>query len=99
MDPSLAESMGVNTKNILISCPSLAESFPSLVNTLTRTATVDVIVVDKWLILTCDCGVISLNPFSPGEKVGRGGQLWVLWPYSLAVSISVKDVLVMDGVF
>ena len=47
MDPSLAESMGVNTKNILISCPSLAESFPSLVNTLTRTAPVDVIVVDK----------------------------------------------------
>jgi RecA/RadA recombinase len=47
MDPSLAKSMGVNTKNILISCPSSAESFPSVVNTLTRTATADVIVVDK----------------------------------------------------
>ena len=47
MDPSLVESMGINTKNLLISCPISAENLLSVVNTLTRSGVVDVIVVDS----------------------------------------------------
>jgi RecA/RadA recombinase len=47
MDPSLAESMGVNTEKLLISRPSSAENLLSVVNTLTRSGAVDVIVVDS----------------------------------------------------
>ncbi|GMY39529.1 DNA repair protein recA homolog 2, mitochondrial-like isoform X6 [Fagus crenata] len=47
MDPSLAESMGVNTENLLISRPSSAENLLSVVNTLTKSGAVDVIVVDS----------------------------------------------------
>ena len=47
MDPSLAELMGINTKNKNIFCvQSSAEQLPILINTLTRTATVYVVVVD-----------------------------------------------------
>uniref|UniRef100_A0A2N9G6B0 RecA family profile 2 domain-containing protein n=1 Tax=Fagus sylvatica TaxID=28930 RepID=A0A2N9G6B0_FAGSY len=55
MDPSLAESMGVNTENVLISCPISAENLPSFVNSLTRTATVDVIMVDIVAALGLQC--------------------------------------------
>ncbi|XP_065615637.1 DNA repair protein recA homolog 2, mitochondrial [Quercus suber] len=47
MDPSLVESMGINTENLLISRPSSAENLLSVVNTLTRSGAVDVIVVDS----------------------------------------------------
>lgn len=47
MDPSLAESMGVSLENLLISHPSSAENSLSMVNTLTRSGAVDVIVVDS----------------------------------------------------
>lgn len=47
MDPSLAEAMGVNTENLLISSPSSAESLLGVVNTLTKSGAVDVIVVDS----------------------------------------------------
>jgi RecA/RadA recombinase len=47
MDPSLAESMGVNTENLLISRPSSAEKLLCVVNTLTKSGAVDVIVVDS----------------------------------------------------
>ncbi|KAG6640969.1 DNA repair protein recA homolog 2, mitochondrial-like isoform X2 [Carya illinoinensis] len=42
MDPSLAEAMGVNTENLLISSPSSAESLLGVVNTLTKSGAVDV---------------------------------------------------------
>lgn len=47
MDPSLAESMGVNIENLLISPPNCAENLLSVVDTLTKTGSVDVIVVDS----------------------------------------------------
>ena len=47
MDPSLVESMGINTENLLISWPISAENLLSVVNTLTRRGAVDVIVVDS----------------------------------------------------
>ena len=47
MDPSLAESMGVDTQNLLISHPNSAENLLSAVDTLTKSGSVDVIVVDS----------------------------------------------------
>ncbi|KAJ6778660.1 DNA REPAIR PROTEIN RECA-like protein 2 MITOCHONDRIAL [Salix koriyanagi] len=47
MDPSLPESMGINTENFLISRPDCAENLLSVVNTLTKSGSVDVIVVDS----------------------------------------------------
>ena len=49
MDPSLAESMGGHTENILILCPSSVEILPRFINTLTIAA-VDVIVVDALMV-------------------------------------------------
>ncbi|PON34994.1 DNA recombination and repair protein [Parasponia andersonii] len=47
MDPSLAESMGVDTQNLLISHPNSAENLLSAVDTLTKSGSIDVIVVDS----------------------------------------------------
>ncbi|KAB1222385.1 hypothetical protein CJ030_MR2G005201 [Morella rubra] len=57
MDPSLAESMGVNTENLLLSRPSSAENLLSMVNTLTRTGALDVIVVDSVAALVPQCEI------------------------------------------
>lgn len=51
LDPSLAESIGVNTENLLISQPDSAENLLSVVDTLTKSGSVDVIVVDSVRIL------------------------------------------------
>ncbi|KAI5560562.1 hypothetical protein POPTR_016G057700v4 [Populus trichocarpa] len=47
MDPLLPESMGINTENLLISHPDCAENLLSVVDTLTKSGSVDVIVVDS----------------------------------------------------
>ncbi|CAH9102731.1 unnamed protein product [Cuscuta europaea] len=47
MDPLFAEAIGVNTNNLLISQPDSAENLLSVVDTLTKSASVDVIVVDS----------------------------------------------------
>lgn len=47
MDMSLAESMGVNVDNLLISPPDSAENLLCAVNTLVESGSVDVIVVDS----------------------------------------------------
>lgn len=47
LDPSLAVSIGVDTENLLISRPDSAENLLSMVNTLTGSGSVDVIVVDS----------------------------------------------------
>ncbi|CAK9183840.1 unnamed protein product [Ilex paraguariensis] len=47
MNPSLAESIGINTENLLISQPDSAENLLSVVDTLTRSGSIDVIVVDS----------------------------------------------------
>ncbi|KAF5747964.1 DNA repair protein recA 2 mitochondrial isoform X1 [Tripterygium wilfordii] len=46
-DPFLAESMGVDTENLLIARPSSAENLLSVVDTLTKSGSADVIVVDS----------------------------------------------------
>ncbi|XP_052173271.1 DNA repair protein recA homolog 2, mitochondrial [Diospyros lotus] len=47
MDPSLLESIGVNPENLLISQPDSAENVLCMVDTLTKSRSVDVIVVDS----------------------------------------------------
>ncbi|KAJ7979336.1 DNA repair protein recA, mitochondrial [Quillaja saponaria] len=47
LDPALAEAIGVNTKNLLLSQPDCGEQALSLVDTLIRSGSVDVIVVDS----------------------------------------------------
>ncbi|RWW25783.1 hypothetical protein BHE74_00001592 [Ensete ventricosum] len=47
LDPSLAESIGVKTKNLLLSQPDCGEQALNLVDTLIRSGAVDVVVVDS----------------------------------------------------
>ncbi|CAN1319510.1 DNA repair protein recA homolog 2, mitochondrial [Linum perenne] len=47
LDSSIVEAVGVNTDNLLISPPDSAENMLSMVNTLTKSGSVDVIVVDS----------------------------------------------------
>ncbi|GLT58692.1 hypothetical protein SLA2020_315630 [Shorea laevis] len=47
MDPFLAESMGINTDDLLIAKPDSAENLLCVVDTLTKSGSVDVIVVDS----------------------------------------------------
>ncbi|XP_047337764.1 DNA repair protein recA homolog 3, mitochondrial isoform X2 [Impatiens glandulifera] len=47
LDPALAESIGVNTENLLLSQPDCGEQALSLVDTLIRSGSVDVVVVDS----------------------------------------------------
>ncbi|KAE8681881.1 DNA repair protein recA-like protein 2 [Hibiscus syriacus] len=47
MDPSLAEAIGVNTQNLLVSLPDCAENLLCAVETLTKSGSVDVIVIDS----------------------------------------------------
>ncbi|KAL5546415.1 hypothetical protein UlMin_006102 [Ulmus minor] len=47
LDPSLAESMGVDTQNLVISRPNSAENLLSAVDTLTKSGSLAVIVVDS----------------------------------------------------
>ncbi|KAJ9688120.1 hypothetical protein PVL29_014053 [Vitis rotundifolia] len=47
LDPALAEAIGVNTQNLLLSQPDCGEQALSLVDTLIRSGSVDVVVVDS----------------------------------------------------
>ena len=47
MDPSLAKSMGIDIENLIVSRPNSAENLLSAVDTLTKSGSVDVIVVDS----------------------------------------------------
>lgn len=47
LDPTLAEAIGVNTQNLLLSQPDSGEQALSLVDTLIRSGSVDVVVVDS----------------------------------------------------
>ncbi|KAF8395778.1 hypothetical protein HHK36_019729 [Tetracentron sinense] len=64
MDPSLAESIGVNTENLLLSRPDSAENLLSVVNTLAKSGSLNVIVVDSVAALVPQCEldvVIDVN--------------------------------------
>lgn len=64
LDPALAESIGVDTKDLLISQPDCGEQALSMVDTLIRSGSLDVVVVDsvsemlrflKNVMLGADC--------------------------------------------
>lgn len=57
LDPKLAESIGVNTEELLISRPDSAENMLSIVDVLTKCGSVDVIVVDSVAALVPQCEV------------------------------------------
>ncbi|KAK8712104.1 hypothetical protein V6N13_147355 [Hibiscus sabdariffa] len=57
MDPSLAEAIGVNTQNLLFSLPDCAENLLCAVDTLTKSGSVDVIVVDSVAALVPQCEI------------------------------------------
>ncbi|TYH47087.1 hypothetical protein ES332_D11G386900v1 [Gossypium tomentosum] len=57
MDPSLADAIGVNTQNLLISLPDCAENLLCAVDTLTKSGSVDVIVVDSVAALVPQCEI------------------------------------------
>nr|CAD1828367.1 unnamed protein product [Ananas comosus var. bracteatus] len=64
LNPSFAESIGINTGNLLIARPDSAENSLSIVNTLVNSGSVDVIVVDSVAALVPKCeldGIIDLN--------------------------------------
>ncbi|XP_024015771.1 DNA repair protein recA homolog 2, mitochondrial isoform X2 [Eutrema salsugineum] len=55
LDPCLAEAIGVNTEELLISRPDSAENMLSIVDVLTKSGSVDVIVVDSVAALAPQC--------------------------------------------
>ncbi|GMN55427.1 hypothetical protein TIFTF001_024538 [Ficus carica] len=55
MDPSFAKSIGIDTENLLFSRISSAENLLSAVDTLTKSGSVDVIVVDSVAALVPQC--------------------------------------------
>ncbi|KAI3873068.1 hypothetical protein MKW92_020443 [Papaver armeniacum] len=63
LDPGLAEAIGVNTKNLLLSQPESCEQALSLVDTLVRSGSVKVVVVD------------SVPPVHHEGELGVGGEM------------------------
>ncbi|XP_028766683.1 DNA repair protein recA homolog 2, mitochondrial isoform X2 [Neltuma alba] len=63
LDLSLVESIGVNTENLLVSHPDCAENLLSMVDTLTKSGAVDVIVIDS---------VAALVPKRELDQLGVG---------------------------
>ncbi|KAF7819064.1 DNA repair protein recA-like protein 2, mitochondrial isoform X1 [Senna tora] len=55
LDLSLVESIGVNTEKLLVSHPDCAENLLSMVDTLTKSGAVDVIVIDSVAALVPKC--------------------------------------------
>ncbi|XP_062117881.1 DNA repair protein recA homolog 2, mitochondrial isoform X2 [Humulus lupulus] len=69
IDPFLAESMGVDTQSLLISHPNSAENLLSAVDTLTKSGSVDVIVVDSVAALVPQCEIdVSLGGVRKDEQ-------------------------------
>ncbi|PKI31612.1 hypothetical protein CRG98_047994 [Punica granatum] len=57
MDPSLAESMGIDTEKLLFLRPNSAENLLSAVDTLAKSRSIDVIVVDSVAALVPQCEI------------------------------------------
>lgn len=53
LDPALAEAIGVKTDNLLLSQPDCGEQALGLVDTLIRSGSVDVVVVDSVSKIRC----------------------------------------------
>lgn len=60
LDPVLAKSIGVNTENLLLSQPDCGEQALSLVDTIIRSGSVDVVVVDSVSQIFVDQSLLAL---------------------------------------
>ncbi|XP_047314405.1 DNA repair protein recA homolog 2, mitochondrial-like [Impatiens glandulifera] len=63
MNPSLLESMGVDTENLLISQPDSAENLLCMVDTLVKSGSIDVIVIDSVCISSIFLGSLIFFAF------------------------------------
>lgn len=62
LDPTLAQRIGVKTENLLLSQPDCGEQALSLVDTLIRSGSVDVVVVDSVSkVLFADISINAVN--------------------------------------
>nr|KAJ0210127.1 hypothetical protein LSAT_V11C400177120 [Lactuca sativa] len=60
LDPLLLETVGENTKSLLISQPNSTENLLSIVGTLTQNGAVDVIAIDSVAALIPQCEITVL---------------------------------------
>ncbi|KAG6411254.1 hypothetical protein SASPL_129332 [Salvia splendens] len=86
LDPTLAEAIGVDTKNLLLSQPDSGEQALSLVDTLIRSGSVDVVVVDS---------VAALVP--KGELDGEMGDAHMAMQARLMINEVVRAKLSITG--
>lgn len=86
LNPSVAKSIGVNTDNLLISQPDSAENLLSMVDTLTKSGSIAVIVVDSVSSVIRKCLEF------PQSFLARAILLFNLWPRK-AVSLENKKSL------
>ncbi|KAM7530043.1 hypothetical protein LguiB_033453 [Lonicera macranthoides] len=94
LDPCLAESVGVNTENLLISQPDSAENLLSVVNTLTKSGSVDVIVVDSVAALVPQRELDSLD-FLIGGKYDTRSQIMTKALRKIHYSLSRSGTLII----
>lgn len=80
LNPSVAKSIGVNTDNLLISQPDSAENLLSMVDTLTKSGSIAVIVVDSVSSVIRKCLEF------PRRFLARAILLFNLWPRKAALS-------------
>lgn len=80
LNPSVAKSIGVNTDNLLISQPDSAENLLSMVDTLTKSGSIAVIVVDSVSSVIRKCLEFPLS------FLARAILLFNLWPRKAAIS-------------
>ncbi|XP_020586255.1 DNA repair protein recA homolog 2, mitochondrial-like [Phalaenopsis equestris] len=71
IDPSLAQAMGINTENLLVTRPNSAENTLSIVNTLVNSRSVDVIVVDSVAALVPECELLGLIDYKSVDMQSR----------------------------
>ncbi|CAI0439703.1 unnamed protein product [Linum tenue] len=71
LDSSLVEAVGVDTDNLLISPPDSAENMLSVVNTLTKSGSVDVIVVDSVAALVPQHEIDGMIGGCDGDRQSR----------------------------
>lgn len=69
LDPALAEAIGVNTQNLLLSQPDSGEQALSLVDTLIRSGAVDVVVVDSVRKISFSPDILVSFRFSTSQSL------------------------------
>ncbi|XP_061363003.1 DNA repair protein recA homolog 2, mitochondrial isoform X4 [Gastrolobium bilobum] len=92
LDLSLVESIGVNTENLLVSHPDCAENLLSMVDTLTKSGAVDVIVVDSVAALVPKC---ELDQLGVGTKQDLQSRMMTQALRKIHYSLSRSQTLII----